>query len=178
MQRRSHMWTWSRNLWILWTKAHLKLTEAKWETVPWSDESKYEILFGNHGHSILRSEKERDLPASTQFKSHTGSQGNTWSDQDDIFSREGLAYFSKTALNHRNHRLHSKRVWVLDWPACSTDLSPTENIWYKMKRKTWQRRNPRLLRSSNPKSDKNGTTFLAQRSGNWSPSLLTGAQWN
>ena len=33
---------------LLWAKAHLKWSE-KWKTVLWSDESKYEILFGNYG---------------------------------------------------------------------------------------------------------------------------------
>ncbi len=28
--------------------------------------------------------------------------------------------------------LHS-RVWVLNWPACSPDLSPIENIWHIIK---------------------------------------------
>ena len=36
--------------------------------------------------------------------------------------------------------LRSRRVWVLDWPACSPDLSLTENIWHIMKRHMWQRR--------------------------------------
>jgi len=36
--------------------------------------------------------------------------------------------------------LHSSRVKVLDWPTHSSDLSPTENIWTKMKCKIWQRR--------------------------------------
>ncbi len=40
--------------------------------------------------------------------------------------------------------LHSRRVWVLNWPACSSDLSPIENIWRVIKRKIHQRR-PRTL---------------------------------
>ncbi len=36
--------------------------------------------------------------------------------------------------------LRSRRVQVLNWPACSPDLSPIENIWHIIKRKTRQRR--------------------------------------
>ncbi len=36
--------------------------------------------------------------------------------------------------------LSIRRVWVLNWPACSPDLSPIENIWCIIKRKIRQRR--------------------------------------
>ncbi len=32
---------------VLWAKAHLKWTVSKWKSVLWSDESKFDILFGN-----------------------------------------------------------------------------------------------------------------------------------
>ncbi len=36
--------------------------------------------------------------------------------------------------------LHSRRVRLLNWPACSPDLSPIENIWRIIKREIRQRR--------------------------------------
>ncbi len=35
--------------------------------------------------------------------------------------------------------LHSRRVRVLNWPTCSPDRSPIENIWHIVKRKIHQR---------------------------------------
>ncbi len=48
---------------ILWAKAHLKWNVSKWKSVQWSDESKFDILVGNHGRRVLRAKEERDLPA-------------------------------------------------------------------------------------------------------------------
>ncbi len=48
---------------VLWAKAHLKWTVSKWKSVLWSDESKFGIFVGNHGHRVLRAKEEGDLPA-------------------------------------------------------------------------------------------------------------------
>ncbi len=48
---------------VLWAKAHLKWTVSKWKSVLWSDESKFDILVGNHGRRVLRTKEEGDLPA-------------------------------------------------------------------------------------------------------------------
>ncbi len=58
---------------VLWSKAHLKWTVSKWKSVLWSDESKFGILVGNHGHCVLWAKEEGNLPAcyqrSVQFSS-------------------------------------------------------------------------------------------------------------
>ncbi len=47
-------------------KAHLKWTVSKWKSVLWSDETKFDILVGNHGRRVLRAKEEGDLPACYQ----------------------------------------------------------------------------------------------------------------
>ncbi|ROL52569.1 Adiponectin receptor protein 2 [Anabarilius grahami] len=43
---------------FLWAKAHLKWTVAKWKTVLWSDESKFEVLFGKLGRHVIRTKED------------------------------------------------------------------------------------------------------------------------
>ncbi len=59
---------------VLWDKAHLKWTVSKWKSVLWSDESKFDILVGNHGRRVLRAKEEGDLPAC----SHRSVQKHLW----------------------------------------------------------------------------------------------------
>ncbi len=51
---------------VLWAKANLKWTVSKWKSVLWSDESKFDILVGNHRRCVLRAKEEEDLPACYQ----------------------------------------------------------------------------------------------------------------
>ncbi len=51
---------------VLWAKAHLKWTVSKWKSVLWSDESKFDILVGNHGHRVLWAKEEGDPPVCHQ----------------------------------------------------------------------------------------------------------------
>ncbi len=51
---------------VLWAKAHVKWTVSKWKSVLWSDESRFDILVGNHGRRVLWAKEEGDLPACYQ----------------------------------------------------------------------------------------------------------------
>ncbi len=60
---------------VLWAKACLKWTVSKWKSVLWSDESKFDILVGNHGHRVLRAKEEGDLPAFSSKASISDGMG-------------------------------------------------------------------------------------------------------
>ncbi len=51
---------------FLWAKAHLKWTVAKWKTVLWSDESKFDVLFGKLGRHVIRTKEDKDNPSCYQ----------------------------------------------------------------------------------------------------------------
>ncbi len=51
---------------FLWAKAHLKWTVAKWKTVLWSDESKFEVLFGKLGRHVIQTKEDKDNPSCYQ----------------------------------------------------------------------------------------------------------------
>ncbi len=56
---------------VLWAMAHLKWTVSKLKSVLWSEENKFYILVGNHGHRVLRAKVEETFQhvISVQFKS-------------------------------------------------------------------------------------------------------------
>ncbi|KAK3542924.1 hypothetical protein QTP70_006544 [Hemibagrus guttatus] len=51
---------------FLWAKPHLKWTVAKWKTVLWSDESKFEVLFGKLGCHVIPTKEDKDNPSCYQ----------------------------------------------------------------------------------------------------------------
>ncbi len=140
---------------VLWAKAHLKWTVSKWKSVQWSE---FDILVGNHGHRVLRSRKEGHLPACYEHSVQKPASLMVWGCisayglgslhvlEGTINAERYIKILEQHLLSSRrrvfeqdNSKPHtadittawlrSRRVPLLNWPACSTDLSPIENIW-------------------------------------------------
>ncbi len=64
---------------FLWAKAHLKWTVAKWKTVLWSDESKFEVIFGKLGRHVIRTKEDKDNPSCYQRSVQKPASLMVWS---------------------------------------------------------------------------------------------------
>ncbi len=146
------------------------------KSVLWSDESKFDILVGNHRCHVLQAKEEGDLPACYQCSVQKPASLMVWEcisaygmgslhilegtmnaerhikvlEQHMLPSRWRLFQGRPCVFQRDNAKPHtaaittawlrSRRVRMLNWPACSPDLSPIENIWHIIKRKIHQRR--------------------------------------
>ncbi len=152
---------------VLCAKAHLKWTVSKWKSVLWSDESKFEILVGNHRRLVLQAKEEGDLPACHQHSVQKPASlmvcisaygmGSLHVLEGIMNAERYIKVLEQHMLPSRRRVyqqdnakpytaaittawLRSRRVQVLYWPACSPDLSSIENIWHIITRKIHQRR--------------------------------------
>ncbi len=149
---------------VLWAKAHLKWIVSKWKRFLGSEESKFDILVGNHVCHVLRAKEEGDLPACYQRSVQKPASLMVWGcinvyGMDSLHVLEGTMdaeSYIKILEQHMlpscwcvfqqdNAKAHtvaittawlrSRRVRLLNLPACSQDISPIENIWNIIKQK-------------------------------------------
>ncbi len=168
---------------VLWAKAHLKWTVSKWKSVLWSDKSKFNILVGHHGRCVLRAKEEGDLPACHQRSVQKLAYLMVWGCKNaygmgSLHVLEGtmnaeryikileqhILPSRRCVFQQDNAKPHnaapatawlpSRRVRVLNWPACSSYLSPIENIWRIIKWNIRQRRPQTLQQLETPKHQK------------------------
>ncbi len=131
---------------VLW--ANLKWTVSKWKSVLSADESKFDILVKNHVRHVLRTKEEVDLPACYQRSVQKPEILMVWMVHKCMGSLHVLEgtmnaeRYIKVLVQHmlpsrwhvfqqdnakphtaaiKKAWLRSRRVRVLNWPACSPD---------------------------------------------------------
>ncbi len=161
----------------IFSKAHLKWNVWKWKSVLWSNECKFDILVGDHRRRVFRAEEEGDLPACYQCSVQKPAYLMIWGCirayvwaacilEGTLNAGRYIKILEHHMLPSRWHVfqqdnakphtaaittawIRNRRVQVVNWPACSPDLSPIENIWRIITRKIRQRRPQTLQQLEN-----------------------------
>lgn len=158
MRRRSHMWTWSRIAAVFWKNTDAVSPELKRRgTISAQFKRGYISVYGTGSTHIWTGtvSAERCIQVLEQ----------------PIFFREGLAYFSKTMLNCTLHLLQ-QHGFIIEESGFWTGLPAVQTFhqckpWSIIKRKIQQRRSW-TVEQLESYIRHNGSTFLCQKSNNWS----------
>ncbi len=100
---------------VLLAKADLKWTVSNcWKSVLWSDESKFDILVGNHGRRVLRAKEEGDLPACYQRSVQKPASLMVWGcisvyGMGSLYVLEGTMNAERYIKALKQHMLPSRR---------------------------------------------------------------------
>lgn len=166
MQRRTHMWAWSRNTAVFsLSQSSFKKDWGKVETTKYSVVTRIKILFGKHGCHILCTKEERDHEAYYLCSVQKPESLKVWECisayrihslhfwKDAIPAERHVQVLEQHMLpstwrrpcifqqyNAKQHTAAPQPGWVLTCPACSPHFPPIENIWHIMKWKIWQKR--------------------------------------
>ncbi|KAK3535188.1 hypothetical protein QTP70_004749 [Hemibagrus guttatus] len=103
---------------FLWAKAHLKWTVAKWKTVLWSDESKFEVLFGKLGRHVIRTKEDKDNPSCYQRSVQKPASLMVWGCMSACGM--GSLHIWKGTINAERHKQpgHDCRERNIVWSHC------------------------------------------------------------
>ncbi|KAK3571804.1 hypothetical protein QTP86_020594 [Hemibagrus guttatus] len=114
---------------FLWAKAHLKWTVAKWKTVLWSDESKFEVLFGKLGRHVIRTKEDKDSPSCYQCSLQKPASLMVWGCMSACGM--GSLHIWKGTINAESLAKLVKSHTYLDWPQ---DEAERTHFWERLRR--------------------------------------------
>ncbi|KAK3574323.1 hypothetical protein QTP86_005094 [Hemibagrus guttatus] len=154
---------------FLWAKAHLKWTVAKWKTVLWSDQSKFEVLFGKLGRRVIRTKEDKDNPSRyrrsvqkpASLMDSSGREMRQYNDMDDdddsFIGLMGKRSFGLTAELPLKRDVSDVFVGLFGHRNADSDLAE----WNQARRGRVFRKKPRLSTNFIPDRSRPGLTTTA-----------------